>query len=69
MVNLLRVVDFLHENFYDGKTPIWMKSIYEELVNDQTKISVRILLTKLIINRPNIFSQETWAQCLIIYLS
>lgn len=69
MINLLRVIDYMHSEFYDGKTPTWMKPIYDELMSDDTPLSVRIFLTKIILNRPLIFNQATmWGQCLIKYL-
>ncbi len=70
MINVLRVVDYMWKEFYDGSTPNWMKPIYDELISDDTSLSVRIFLTKVILNRPEIFSQATmWGQCLIKYLS
>lgn len=60
MINLLRVIDYMHAKFYDGTQASWMKPIYEELVSDMCPLSTRILLTKLIINRPNIFTQAIW---------
>ncbi len=61
MINLLRVIDYMQEKFFDGNLPGWMKPIYDELSSDMCPLSVRILLTKLIINRPNIFTQNMWA--------
>ena len=52
MVNMLRVIDYMYQQFYDGSTPTWMKPIYDELIQDDIPLSVRILLTKIILNRP-----------------
>ena len=68
MISLLRVLDHLHSKFYDGSQPGWMKPIYEELSSDSCPLSIRILLTKLILNRPNIFTQSIWAEVLLKYL-
>lgn len=69
MINLLRVIDFMHEKFYDGTLPGWMKPIHDELSGDNCPLAVRILLTKLIINRPKIFTQTIWAEILLKYLN
>lgn len=69
MVNLLRVIDHLHARFYDGTQPGWMKPIFEELSSDACPLAVRILLTKLVLNRPNIFTQSIWAEVLLKYLT
>ena len=68
MVNLLRVIDHLHSKFFDGTQPGWMKPLYEELCSDDCPLAIRILLTKLILNRPNIFTQAIWAEILLKYL-
>lgn len=59
----------MHEKFYDGTLPGWMKPIHEELVSDTCPLSIRILLTKLIVNRPEVFTQNIWAEALLKYLS
>ena len=69
MINLLRVIDHLHLKFYDGTQPGWMGPIYEELNSDFCPLSIRILLTKLILNRPNIFTQSMWGEVLLKYLT
>lgn len=28
MINILRVIDYLHKEFYDGKTEVWKEPIY-----------------------------------------
>jgi hypothetical protein len=68
MINLLRVVDYLHVSFYDGTQPGWMGPIYKELDREDCPLSLRLFLIKLIINRPNIFTQHVWASVLIKYL-
>lgn len=69
MINLLRVIDYMQKEFYDGTTPSWMKPIFDELISNDIPLSVRILLTKVILNRPEIFTQSSmWGQCLMKYL-
>ncbi len=31
---MLRVIDYLYQQFYDGSTPIWMKPFFDELMSD-----------------------------------
>jgi hypothetical protein len=70
MTNLLRVIDHLKNNFNDdGSLPSWMKPIIDKLDQQDCPLSIRIFLTKLIINRPNVFTQETWAKHLLTYLA
>lgn len=62
MINLVRIVDFMAWKFqHPDSTPGWMEPIYNELKNDECPLAVRILLTKLILNRPKIFTQNIWA--------
>jgi hypothetical protein len=68
MVNLLTVIDHMHTYFSDGGMPQWMESIYEELTSETLPIAVRVFLIKLILNRPNIFTQEIWMTELLKYL-
>jgi hypothetical protein len=69
MVNMLRVIDYMYGEFYDGSTPTWMKPIYDELIQEDVVLSVRIFLTKLMLNRPEIFNQAAmWGQCIVKYL-
>lgn len=69
MINLLRVIDFMHEKFYDGTLPGWMKPIYDELSTEGCPLAIRILLTKLVVNRPGIFTQGIWPEVLLRYLT
>ena len=69
MVNLLRVIDYLYGKFFDGNKPGWMNPIYAELEKDSCPLALRIFLTKLIINRPNIFAQLEWGEILLKYMS
>ena len=69
MINLLRLVDFLNSTFPDPR-PIWMIPIVNHLANSQTSLAERVLLIKLLLNRPNIFNQPAiWAKHLLYYLS
>lgn len=68
MVNLLRVIDFLHTTFPEP-VPGWMKPIDMYLMGN-ISLAERILLIKLILNRPNIFTQaDLWTKHLLAYLS
>lgn len=67
MINLLRVIDFLHSNFAEA-VPGWMKPI-DTYLTGNISLAERILLIKLVINRPNIFNQaDIWAKHLLFYL-
>jgi hypothetical protein len=68
MINLLTVIDHMHSHFPDGGTSQWMEPIYEELTSDTLPIAVRVFLIKLILNRPNIFTQEIWMTELLKYI-
>lgn len=68
MVNLLTLIDHVQSHFSDGGMPIWMESIYEELTQENLPISVRVFLIKLVLNRPNVFTQELWLAELLKYL-
>ncbi len=69
MVNLLRVVDFLANTFPDP-VPGWMRPIENYLQSFDISLGERILLIKLILNRPNIFNQPgMWASHLLYYLA
>ena len=69
MVNMLRVVDFLNKTFPDPM-PTWMGAISNYLSKDTISLAERILLLKLILNRPAIFNQPMlWAPHLLNYLS
>lgn len=69
MINLLRVVDYLSTTFPDP-TPTWMKPIENYLSSYNISLAERILLIKLILNRPSIFNQSSiWAGHLLNYLS
>jgi hypothetical protein len=69
MVNLLRVVDFMNSTFPDA-IPSWMKPIENHLSSYNISLAERILLIKLILNRPNIFNQPfVWASHLLNYLA
>jgi len=69
MLNLLRVVDFMHKMFLDPQ-PTWMKPIDNYLSDSNCSLAERIFLIKLILNRPTIFFQaDIWAKHLLYYLS
>ena len=69
MINLLRVVDYLNSTFPDPR-PSWMGPISLYLQKETISLAQRILLIKLILNRPNIFNQRMmWAPHLLNYLS
>lgn len=69
MVNLLRVVDFMHTNFPEPN-PGWMKQIDNYLSENSCSLAERIFLIKLILNRPAIFDKaDVWAKHLLTYLS
>jgi hypothetical protein len=46
-----------------------MKPLHDELSSESCPLAIRILLTKLILNRPLIFSQTIWAEVLLRYLA
>ena len=52
MVNLLRLVDFLNKTFPDP-IPSWMVSIGNYLGQFDINLAERVLLIKLILNRPH----------------
>jgi len=60
MVNLVRLVDFLDWKFKEEGTPGWMGPIFNLLNKEDCPLSIRILLIKLILNRPRIFIQNIW---------
>lgn len=69
MVNLLRVVDFL-TNTFPEPTPSWMAPIDKRLDSTNPSLAERILLIKLLLNRPNVFNQaNVWAKHLLNYLA
>ena len=69
MVNMLRLVDFLNITFPDP-VPGWMGAISRYLSKEGISLGERILLIKLILNRPEIFSQPMlWAPHLLDYLA
>ena len=69
MLKLLRVVDYLNATFPDP-SPSWMGSISNYLGKPNISLAERILLIKLILNRPNLFTQASmWAPHLLNYLS
>lgn len=63
---ILRVIDFVTDNFEESRDMAWAKQINEVLFD--CKLGVRILLTKLILNRPKLFVQQCWGKHLLTYL-
>ena len=68
MMNLLRVVDFLHAHFPED-FPCWMRPIEEYLSSGRASLAEMVLILKLALNRPAVFHQEAWAKHLLHYLA
>lgn len=68
MINLLRVVDFLNSTFPEVY-PGWMMPI-ENYLSRNISLAEKLLILKLILNRPNIFNQAiVWSKHLLSYLA
>lgn len=68
MMNMLRVVDFLSANFPED-FPSWMRPIEQHLARPEVSLAERVLLLKLLVNRPSVFHQQVWARHMLYYLA
>ncbi|KRW98378.1 Protein kinase-like domain [Pseudocohnilembus persalinus] len=70
MKTLIKVIDFMNKEFKDQSNE-WGSHLLYVLENDQTTLSVRILLLKLLINRNQYFKpqSEKWFKPLLYYIS